>query len=74
MVLDVLGTRIRVVKLSPPPNRRRRRVDGMQEGEPRERDKHRDWALQQQSATSAGTAHFASIPCFTGFLLQCPLG
>lgn len=42
------------------------------EGEPRERDG--DWALEQQSATSAGTVRFASIPCFTGFLLQCPLG
>lgn len=69
-----LETRTRAVKLPPPPNPRQGRVDAVQEGGSRERKKRRDWALQQEWATSAGAAHVCSIPCFTEFLLQCPLG
>lgn len=46
----------------------------MQEKGSRERDRHKDWVLLQGSGTSAGTVHFSSTPCFTEFLLQCPLG
>ena len=51
-----------------------RSVGTVQEGEFRERDRHKDWVLLQGLSTSAEAVHFSSIPCFTEFLLQCPLG